>query len=69
MKQSLVLSLVFFLGIAGSALADTQIAPQTKLSAPPNIVILFADDLGYGDLQSYGHPYIRTPHIDDLARS
>ncbi|MEC9154493.1 MAG: hypothetical protein VX443_00785 [Pseudomonadota bacterium] len=52
MKQSLVLSLVFFLGIAGRALADTQIAPQTKLSAPPNIVILFADDLGYGDLQS-----------------
>ena len=69
MKQSMVLSLVFFLGVAGSALADTQIAPQTKLSAPPNIVILFADDLGYGDVQSYGHPYIRTPHIDDLARS
>jgi arylsulfatase A len=33
----------------------------------PNVVILFADDLGYGDLGSYGHPYIRTPHLDDLA--
>lgn len=34
---------------------------------PPNVVILFADDLGYGDLGSYGHPYIRTPHLDQLA--
>ncbi len=33
----------------------------------PNVVILFADDLGYGDLSSYGHPVIRTPHLDGLA--
>ncbi|NKB98107.1 MAG: sulfatase-like hydrolase/transferase [Pseudomonadales bacterium] len=36
--------------------------------APPNVVILFADDLGYGDLGSYGHPYIRTPNLDALAQ-
>ncbi len=34
---------------------------------PPNIVIIFCDDLGYGDLGSYGHPSIRTPHLDRLA--
>jgi arylsulfatase A-like enzyme len=33
----------------------------------PNIVIIFADDLGYGDLGCQGHPSIRTPHIDRLA--
>ncbi|MCP5117255.1 MAG: sulfatase [bacterium] len=35
--------------------------------AKPNIVIIFADDLGYGDLGVFGHPTIRTPHLDRMA--
>ncbi len=33
----------------------------------PNVIIIFMDDLGYGDLSSYGHPTIKTPNIDRLA--
>lgn len=34
---------------------------------PPNVVIIFLDDVGYGDFGVYGHPTIRTPHVDALA--
>ncbi|MCP4784782.1 MAG: sulfatase [Fuerstiella sp.] len=34
---------------------------------PPNIVLIFCDDLGYGDLGCYGSTKNRTPHIDQLA--
>lgn len=41
--------------------------PAQAEETRPNLVVLFADDMGYGDLQSYGHPLIRTPHLDQLA--
>lgn len=33
----------------------------------PNFVVIFCDDLGYGDLGCFGHPSIRTPHLDRMA--
>ena len=45
-------------------------APQQESTAAklPNVVIIYADDLGYGDTGAYGATEIRTPNIDKLAR-
>ena len=40
---------------------------QQTTSKAPNIIVIFADDLGYGDLGFLGQQYIETPNIDRLA--
>jgi len=45
-------------------LAGLRAAPS---SAPPNIVFILADDVGYGEIGCYGQREIQTPHIDRLA--
>ena len=39
----------------------------TYAAEKPNIIFILTDDLGWGDLGCYGHPHIRTPHLDQLA--
>lgn len=45
------------------------LSAQAQSSAPPNIVFILADDLGYADLSCYGRRDYRTPNIDGLAAS
>ena len=54
----------FVLAIALGCAACQKIEENQN---PPNIVLFFCDDLGYGDLGITGHPTIQTPHIDGLA--
>jgi arylsulfatase A-like enzyme len=59
------LALVLFLCTSpGASFADAQ----TARPRPPNILLIVADDLGYGDLGSYGHHSLKTPALDRLAR-
>jgi arylsulfatase A len=43
-------------------------AAEPSAERPPNVILVVADDLGWGDIAAYGHPTIRTPHLDRLAR-
>lgn len=56
----------------GILLKSTQAQEKAKMTSAsekgrPNFVVIYADDLGYGDLGCYGSEAIKTPHLDALA--
>lgn len=57
--------ILILVGIGNYGCSSKEENNKTK---HPNIVVLFMDDIGYGDFSSYGHPTIRTPNIDGLAQ-
>ena len=61
-----VLLFIAFIFCCQTALAEPGMSSLDDAQSP-NVVIFYVDDLGYGDLSSYGHPVVKTPHIDQLA--
>lgn len=52
------ISAILYLPMAEAAKQDTK---------PPNIIFILAEDMGWGDLPAYGHPYARTPNLNKLS--
>ncbi|WP_231617395.1 sulfatase family protein [Novipirellula aureliae] len=66
MRMATIVS-IWLLSVAASAQTD-QASPAGGSSAnKPNIVVLLADDMGWGDSGTYGHELIQTPNMDRLA--
>jgi len=61
LRSSLVLLAVVLAPLVSAVAAAT--------ARPPNLVIFYADDLGWGETGAQGNPEIPTPHIDSIARN
>ncbi|MFI3259614.1 MAG: sulfatase-like hydrolase/transferase [Rikenellaceae bacterium] len=68
MKNSTTLITATLLGsLVVSSPTVTAAKTKAKKSAKPNVVIIFTDDQGFGDLGCFGSPNIKTPNIDKMA--
>ena len=61
------ISLLASLAACNSATAETVQKNSTQDPKKPNVIVILADDLGYGDLKCYGTKNVETPHVDKLA--
>jgi arylsulfatase A-like enzyme len=64
--KNFALPILLFVLLAFSC-SQKQNKQDKKVTQKPNVVLIFVDDMGYGDLGCYGHPNNKTPNIDNMA--
>ena len=65
--KTLILMLCCSVGAATSAAPAPPSTEDNTDASKPNIVFIYADDWGWGDLSCHGHEWLKTPNIDRLA--
>lgn len=71
MKQYVLLAFLSPVACLMAATGQKGGKVKTKVNTPkqPNVIFIYADDLGYGDLECYGAKNVKTPYVDQLAES
>ena len=66
--KKFLFKLMFTTIVTGISSLNAQSSLNTQSSGKPNVIIIFIDDMGYGDLSCYGNKQVSTANIDALAK-
>lgn len=65
--KNLNLGMIAFATLPGALFAQETAKNEAYIKSRPNVVMIYADDLGYGDLECYGAIGVKTPNVNNLA--
>ncbi len=67
-KRFTILNFILFLSFCSCKTDSSNSDNASSKTDHTNVILIYMDDMGFGDLSSFGHPTIQTPNIDRLAR-